>query len=89
VNGWRVGAFATVTDASDAALGESGYDKGIRISIPLNWALGNQTKNSLGLTLRPGGSDAGAKLDVDGRLYDSIRDYHTGALDPEWGRVWR
>lgn len=89
VNGWRVGAFATVTDADDSALGESGYDKGIRISIPLNWALGNQTKNTLGLTLRPGGSDAGAKLEVDGRLYESIRDYHTGALDSEWGRVWR
>lgn len=89
VNGWRVGAFATVTDVSDAELGESGYDKGIRISIPLNWALGNQTKNSLGLTLRPGGGDAGARLDVEGRLYEWIRDYHTGALDPEWGRVWR
>lgn len=89
VNGWRVGAFATVTDVSDAELGASGYDKGIRISIPLNWALGNQTKNSLGLTLRPGGGDAGARLDVDGRLYDWIRDYHSGALDPEWGRVWR
>lgn len=89
VNGWRVGAFATMTDVSDDELGSAGHDKGIRITIPLNWALGNQSKNNLGLTLRPGGGDAGARLDVDGRLYESIRDYHTGALDPEWARVWR
>lgn len=89
VNGWRVGAFATFTDVSDAELGSSGYDKGIRVSIPLNWALGNQSRSNLGLTLRPGGGDAGARLNVEDRLYDGIRDYHTGSLDSEWGRVWR
>lgn len=89
VNGWRVGAFATVTDASDAELGEGGYDKGIRFTIPLNWALGTQTSSKLDVALRPSGGDAGAQVDVDGRLYQWIREYHTGALDPEWGRVWR
>lgn len=89
VNGWRVGAFATVTDVSSAEFGEGGFDKGIRFSIPLNWALGNQTKNTIGATLRPATGDGGARVDVDGRIYDSIRDYHTDALDPEWGRVWR
>lgn len=89
VNGWRVGAFATVTDVSSAEFGDGGFDKGIRFSVPLNWALGNQSKNSLGATLRPTIGDGGARLDVDGRLYDSIRDYHGDALDPEWGRVWR
>lgn len=89
VNGWRVGAFATVTDVSAEDFGEGGFDKGIRFSVPLNWALGNQTKNSFGTTLRAERGDGGARLDVDGRLYESIREYHTGALDPEWGRVWR
>jgi hypothetical protein len=89
VNGWRVGAFATVTDASAAEFGEGAFDKGIRFSIPLNWALGNDGQGSLGASLRPNTGDGGAKLDVDGRLYNSIRSYHTGALDPEWGRVWR
>ena len=89
VNGWRVGAFATITDASDAELGTSGYDKGLRVTIPLNWALGNQSRSNLGLTLRPGGSDAGARLNVEDRLYDGIRDYHKSSLDSEWGRVWR
>jgi hypothetical protein len=89
VNGWRVGAFATVTDASAEEFGDGAFDKGIRFSIPLNWALGNESQGSLGATLRPNTGDGGAKLDVDGRLYNSIRSYHTGALDPEWGRVWR
>jgi Exopolysaccharide biosynthesis protein YbjH len=89
VNGWRVGAFATVTDASAAEFGEGAFDKGIRFSIPLNWALGNEGQGSLAASLRPNTGDGGAKLDVDGRLYNSIRSYHTGALDPEWGRVWR
>jgi hypothetical protein len=89
VNGWRVGAFATVTDASAAEFGDGAFDKGIRFSIPLNWALGNEGTGNLAATLRPNTGDGGAKLDVDGRLYNSIRAYHTGALDPEWGRVWR
>lgn len=89
VNGWRIGAFATVTDATSEEFGPGGFDKGIRFSIPLNWALGNQSKSAFGATLRPSIGDGGARLDVDGRLYDSIRDYHIDALDPEWNRVWR
>lgn len=89
VNGWRVGAFATVTDVSAAEFGDGGFDKGIRFSVPLNWALGNQSASTFGATLRPATGDGGARLEVDGRLYESIRDYHSPALDPEWGRVWR
>ena len=89
VNGWRVGAFATLTDATAEEFGDGAFDKGIRFSVPLNWALGNETRNTIGATLRPEVGDGGARLDVNGRLYDSIRDYHTDALDPEWGRVWR
>ncbi len=89
VNGWRVGAFATLTDASSAEFGDGSFDKGIRFTVPLSWALGNQSRNTFGATLRNGGGDGGARFEVDGRLYDSIRDYHGGALDSEWGRVWR
>ena len=88
-NGWRVGAFATVTDVSASDFGEAGFDKGVRFTIPFNWMLGTETRKGFGMTLRPGNGDGGARLDVDGRLYDSIRDYHTDGLDPEWGRIWR
>jgi len=89
VNGWRVGAFATVTDVSAADFGPGGFDKGVRFSIPLNWALGNQSNGTFGTTLRAFTGDGGARLNVDGRLYESIREYHSGELDSEWGRVWR
>lgn len=88
-NGWRVGAFATVTDVTAAEFGDGGFDKGIRFSIPLNWALGNEGGASLGTTLRPATGDGGARVDVDGRIYNTIREYHGTALDAEWGRVWR
>jgi hypothetical protein len=88
-NGWRVGAFATVTDVSADEFGEAGFDKGVRFTIPFNWALGTETRRGIGMTLRPGSGDGGARLDVDGRLYESIREYHTDGLDPDWGRVWR
>jgi hypothetical protein len=88
-NGWRVGAFATVTDVSADEFGEGGFDKGIRFTIPFNWALGTDTRRGFGMTLRPKGGDGGARVDVDDRLYDSIREYHTDGLDPDWGRVWR
>jgi opacity protein-like surface antigen len=88
-NGWRVGAFATVTDASAEEFGEGGFDKGVRITIPFNWALGTETRRGIDLNFRPSGGDGGARLSVDDRLYQSIREYHTDGLDPDWGRVWR
>lgn len=88
-NGWRVGAFATVTDVSAEDFGEGGFDKGVRLTIPFNWALGTDTRRGLDLNFRPDGGDGGARLSVDDRLYQSIREYHTDGLDPDWGRVWR
>lgn len=88
-NGWRVGAFATVTDVSAEEFGEGGFDKGVRITIPFNWALGSDTRRGFDLSFRPNGGDGGARLNVDDRLYQSIREYHTDGLDPDWGRVWR
>jgi hypothetical protein len=88
-NGWRVGAFATVTDVSAEDFGTGGFDKGLRFSVPMNWALGNQSQKTFGSTFRPSAGDGGARLNVDGRLYDSIRDYQKNALDSDWGRVWR
>lgn len=88
-NGWRVGAFATVTDVSAADFGEGGFDKGVRFTIPLNWALGTDSRRGIGMTLRPKTGDGGARVEVDDRLYESLREYHTDGLDPDWGRVWR
>jgi hypothetical protein len=33
--------------------------------------------------------DGGATLDVQGRLYDVVRDGQLGDLTDTWGRFWR
>ena len=88
-NGWKVGAFATLTDVPFDDFGEGSFDKGIRVQIPLAWVTGKQTRKDYKATIRPILRDGGARLDVDGRLYDSVREYHSTRLDAEWGRFWR
>jgi len=88
-NGWKVGAFATITDVSAEEFGEGSFDKGIRLSIPINWVTGKPTRQIMSSTLRPLTRDGGARLEVAGRLYDSVRDYHDPMLDMQWGRFWR
>jgi len=69
--------------------GEGSFDKGIRIEIPLGWAIGRPTQKSTKMVVRPILRDGGARLNVDGRLYDFVRDYHSDRLDDQWGRFWR
>ncbi|MFC7702918.1 YjbH domain-containing protein [Plastorhodobacter daqingensis] len=88
-NGWRVGAFATFTDVPSEAFGEGSFDKGIRVSIPVTWVLGTPTRNVQTATIRPLTRDGGARLEVDGRLYETVRGYHQGGIDGQWGRFWR
>ena len=88
-NGWTVGAFATVTDMDSADFGPGSFDKGLRISIPLSWASGKPTLATFDQTIRPFTGDGGARVEVEGRLYETIRDGHVGALYEDWGRVWR
>ena len=88
-NGWRFGAFATLTDASDEEFGPGSFDKGIRVTIPLDWLMGRQAGNSVSRTFRPYSSDGGARLNVSGRLYETIRDYQVNELDYQWGSFWR
>ncbi len=88
-NGWRVGAFATLTDMSAEDFGEGSFDKGIRVTIPLAWASGKPTTATTTTTIRPLTRDGGARLDVDGRLYGTIRATHRGELQDQWGRFWR
>jgi hypothetical protein len=88
-NGWKFAAFATFTDVSAEEFGEGSFDKGIRIEIPISWITGRDTRQKIGTTLRPVLRDGGARLNVDGRLYDTVRDYDANGLDSQWGRVWR
>lgn len=88
-NGWRVGAYFTLTDVSAEDFGEGSFDKGIRITVPFDFVLGTPTQRTTTGTLRSLARDGGARLDVDGRLYDFVRAGHLGELDDSWGRFWR
>lgn len=88
-NGWVVGAFATLTDVSFEDFGEGSFDKGIRVSVPLSWVLGQPNQETAGLTIRPIQRDGGARLDINNRLYPTVRRAHAPELADQWGRFWR
>jgi hypothetical protein len=88
-NGWRVGAFATLTDVSAADFGEGSFDKGILLTVPLDWITGRPNQTKLNTVIRPVQRDGGARLNVSGRLYDRVRGVQATDIDATWGRFWR
>lgn len=88
-NGWRFGGFATLTNVSAAEFGEGSFDKGIYVNIPVNWFIGRPSRAQRNLVIRPVQRDGGAKLAVDGRLYETLRDYDASRITADWGRVWK
>lgn len=88
-NGWRVGAFATFTDASSEEFGEGGFDKGITMTIPLNWVTGRSTRLSSSMGIRPLTRDGGAQLEVPLRLFPLVEDGRSYSREGLWGSFWR
>lgn len=88
-NGWKIGAFATLTDVPFQDFGEGSFDKGLRFSAPLSWFIGQPQTREINLTLRPILRDGGARVNVQDRLYQAVRDYHDPELQKQWGRFWR
>lgn len=88
-NGWKVGAYATFTNVSHKDFGEGSFDKGIRLSIPLNWAVGKPSQRKTNIVLQSLTRDGGARLGVRGRLYEKVRGYHRPVLSENWGKFWR
>ena len=88
-NGWRVGAYATLTDVPFEDFGEGSFDKGIRISMPVDWFIGTPTAETRDLNLNSLSRDGGARLDLSDRLYDRVRDAGQAEVEDRWGRFWR
>ncbi|MGP6088703.1 YjbH domain-containing protein [Antarctobacter jejuensis] len=88
-NGWRVGAYATFTNASFEDFGEGSFDKGIRFSLPLGSLMGQPTRRKNDVVIQSLSRDGGARLNVNGRLYEQVRDYHKPDAVNSWGRFWR
>ncbi len=88
-NGWRVGAWVTKTDMDEEDFGEGSFDKGVNISIPMSWGTGDPSLRTVGGSVRSLSRDGGSRLRVKGRLYETVRDSHSGDLYQGWGRFWR
>jgi hypothetical protein len=88
-NGWRIGAFATLTDVSFEDFGEGSFDKGISLTIPIDWVTGRPSQTRLTQILRPIWRDGGARVYVAGRLHETVRGLHATELDASWGRFWK
>ncbi|CAM4070919.1 YjbH domain-containing protein [Palleronia rufa] len=88
-NGWEIGAYATVTDVDAETFGEGSFDKGIKVSIPVEWFTGKPSTTAIGTTLSSITRDGGARLNVNGRLYDTVVDSQKTGVTDQWGSVWR
>lgn len=88
-NGFSIGAYATFTDATADDFGEGSFDKGLRFSIPLATFAGTPSRESSDVVIQSLTRDGGARLNVRGRLYDNVREYHEPDAAKSWGRFWR
>tara|TARA_R100000049_G_C1949196_1_gene95820 strand:+ start:683 stop:2818 length:2136 start_codon:yes stop_codon:yes gene_type:complete len=89
VNGWKIGAFATLTDVSADDFGEGSFDKGIMLTIPLAIGTGTPSREGTDVTIRSVQRDGGARLSVPDRLYELVREGHEPDVAASWGRFWR
>lgn len=88
-NGFRIGAFFTLTDVPFDDFGEGSFDKGFIIEVPIAWMTGQPSRQTVSNTIRPLLRDGGARLDVPDRLYDLSRDYRADSFEDGWGRFFR
>ena len=88
-NGWKVGAFATLTNVPFATFGEGSFDKGLLFTIPMSWSSGTPNRKVTKTAIRPLTRDGGARLEVSNRLYPLLSEYRRHRLEPTWGRFWR
>ena len=88
-NGWKIGAFATLTDVPFEEFGEGSFDKGLLLTIPLDWARGDPMQDTFSYTLRPITRDGGARLSIRDRLYEKVNQSHEQELRDGWGRFWK
>lgn len=88
-NGWKLGVFATLTDVPFDEFGEGSFDKGIIVSVPLSWISGQPRRDTFDRTIRPVTRDGGARVAVEGRLYQVTRPQTAQVIDDTWGMFWR
>ena len=84
-----MGAYGTITNVPANKFGEGSFDKGIFLSIPLDWSLGVPSPNKETIEFNVMTRDGGAKLNVPYRLYDLIHHSQSNSIYREAGRFWK
>ena len=87
-SGVEIGGWFTLTNVSPARFGEGSFDKGIRITLPLEWIVPFGTQSTYTLDLRPTQRDGGQRLAGDDTLYDMIDPSDYGAMMSQWHSVF-
>jgi hypothetical protein len=87
--GVEIAGWFTLTNVSAARFGEGSFDKGIRITVPLEWLVPFGTQSSYTLPIRPTQRDGGQRLYGDTELYDMIEPSDYGAMMEQWRSVFR
>jgi hypothetical protein len=88
-NGWKVGAYATLTDVPFDQFGEGSFDKGLSLEIPIGWVTGKPNRKTVSNTLASLTRDGGARLNVRNRLYGIVQDHHKANTSQSWARFWK
>lgn len=88
-NGWELSGYITLTDVSFDDFGNGNFDKGIALTIPLDWTLPYESRSRTTIGLGGYGSDGGARANISNRLYPIIRDYNQQDLYDSWGAYWQ
>lgn len=88
-NGWRLGGYFTLTDVPFDDFGEGSFDKGILLTIPVDWLIGSSSRETKSLNLQSLTRDGGQRVDTGDGLYSLVRDGHIDDVDESWERFWQ
>lgn len=88
-NGWQVRGYMTMTDVKASDYGPGGFDKGLIVTVPMNWVLGAPTRANRSVTISSRTADGGQRVQTGEDLYSWVRDAHAKDLGDSWGRFWK
>lgn len=85
--GIQVGAYATLTNVPYSQFGEGGFDKGIFLRIPLEWALPVNTQVEYYQRIASLTRDGGQRLENDDSLYEETQRTSFDDIDEQQDRL--
>ncbi len=88
-NGWEVAGYVTQTDADTSGSTSGSFDKGLLLTIPLQWTMPGATRTKITVPFADLARDDGARLHVDNRLYGLVRDVDKERLRGNWSAFWQ